>query len=390
MQQTGETLEARVRAGSKQLTARDTALTRKQARINALLQEGRSLDVAGRREVGKLRAEISRLERAGASLLQEGSTLQARVKAGAKQLGERDQRLAAMQQEGDVLQARVAAGTKQLTARDQRLAQMQQTGETMEARIKAGTKQLGARDQRITDLRREGEDLAREGNRRIQLLEKKIDDGNVSRAEAQSEIDELTRKLAEAARAPAAPEQKDKLKGLREDIAALRRSVKDMPRGGAPAAAAPIVVQGGAGGGGASSSAGGSSAASGGGGAAPRAAAPDFSKVVEAVKAMAESSKKKTGGGTKGITRARRTYTDKRKTKIAELRALKSKRIREFATRTKKLPAAERDKQRRAYKKRVEAQFKEMQTRFPTARGLKSVGVIRELIRKIDAFKAAK
>ena len=72
------------------------------------------------------------------------------------------------------------------------------------------------------------------------------------------------------------------------------------------------------------------------------------------------------------------------------MRALKSKRIREFATKTKKLPKADRLKQRREYKKRVEAQFKEMQTRFPTARGLKSVGVLRELIRKIDAFKSAK
>ena len=105
---------------------------------------------------------------------------------------------------------------------------------------------------------------------------------------------------------------------------------------------------------------------------------------------MSAEAKKKSGGGTKGITRARRTYTDKRKAKIAELRALKSKRIREFATKTKKLPKAERQKQRREYKKRVEAQFKEMQTRFPTARGLKSVGVIRELIRKIEAFRAAK
>ena len=92
----------------------------------------------------------------------------------------------------------------------------------------------------------------------------------------------------------------------------------------------------------------------------------------------------------KGITQARRTYTDKRKAKIAELRALKSKRIREFAAQTKKLPGPERKKQRREFKKRVEAQFREMQMRFPTARGLKSVGVLRDLIRKIDAFKSAK
>ena len=83
-------------------------------------------------------------------------------------------------------------------------------------------------------------------------------------------------------------------------------------------------------------------------------------------------------------------YTDKRKAKIAELRALKSKRIREHNARTKKLPKAERQKQRRAYKKRVEAQFKEMQQQFPIARGLKSVAVLRELVRKLQAFKTAK
>jgi hypothetical protein len=116
-----------------------------------------------------------------------------------------------------------------------------------------------------------------------------------------------------------------------------------------------------------------------------------MSKVVEAVKALAESVKGKgKGGSTKGITQARRQYTDSRKVKIAELRALKSKRIREFNARTKKLPKADRDKQRREYKKRVEAQFKEAQTHFPAGRGLKSVGVIRELIRKLAAFKSAK
>ena len=163
------------------------------------------------------------------------------------------------------------------------------------------------------------------------------------------------------------------------------------PRGPAPrgGGGGPIIVQG-AGGGGSSSSSGGAAggaAASGGG-----ARAPDLSKVVEAVKAIAESakgsSKKKTSE--KGISAARRTYTDRRKTKIAELRALKSKRIREFATRTKKLPKAERDKQRREFKKKVEGQFKEMQTRFPTARGLRSVGAIRELTRKLQALKTAK
>ena len=146
----------------------------------------------------------------------------------------------------------------------------------------------------------------------------------------------------------------------------------------------------GAGGGGSSSSSGGAAGGAAASGAAAR--APDLSKVVEAVKAIAESAKASKGKKTseKGISAARRTYTDRRKTKIAELRALKSKRIREFATRTKKLPKAERDKQRREFKKKVESQFKEMQTRFPTARGLKSVGVLRELIRKLQALKTAK
>jgi transposase len=113
--------------------------------------------------------------------------------------------------------------------------------------------------------------------------------------------------------------------------------------------------------------------------------------VVEAVKAIAESVKgSKAKKSEKGISVARRTYTDRRKTKIAELRALKSKRIREFAARTKKLPASERDKQRREFKKKVESQFREMQTRFPTARGLKSVATIRELIRKLQSLRTAK
>ena len=112
---------------------------------------------------------------------------------------------------------------------------------------------------------------------------------------------------------------------------------------------------------------------------------------MKSIAAAAADKKKKAGGGsgTKGITQARRSYTE-RKTKIGELRALKSKRIREFNSRTKKMPKAERDKARREFKKKVNAQFKEAQQRFPTARGLKSVGAIRELIRKLDAFRPAK
>ena len=106
-----------------------------------------------------------------------------------------------------------------------------------------------------------------------------------------------------------------------------------------------------------------------------------------AVLAMVGKKKKKRQSG---ITAAKKQYTDKRKVKMAEMRSLKSKRIREFNTKTKKLSKGERDKQRRAYKKKVEAQFKEMQQQFPVARGLKSVAVLRELVRKLQAFKTAK
>ena len=114
---------------------------------------------------------------------------------------------------------------------------------------------------------------------------------------------------------------------------------------------------------------------------------------MSAVQKIAESvqaSKKKEPAGkasSKGITQARRRYTDKRKTTLAAMRALKSKRIRQFNTKTKQMPKAQRDKQRREFKKKVEAQYKEVTTKFPTARGMKSVATIRELIRKLEGIK---
>jgi hypothetical protein len=109
--------------------------------------------------------------------------------------------------------------------------------------------------------------------------------------------------------------------------------------------------------------------------------------VVEAVKQIAakaaEGSKRAAPkGGAKGITAAKRQYTDRRKVKLAEIRALKARRLREFNTKTKKLPKS-RDKARREFKKKVNAQFKELSGKFPTARGLKTVSVIRELIKKL-------
>ena len=54
-----------------------------------------------------------------------------------------------------------------------------------------------------------------------------------------------------------------------------------------------------------------------------------------------------------------------------------------------KLPEHQRDKARRAFKAKVEAQFREISKKFPTARGLKSVAAIRELTAQIAAFKVA-
>ena len=396
---------------------------RAEERVGHLLQEGRSLEAQGKQQIrglqegmGRQGLRAQRAEQRVGQLTQEGRSLEAvhkaRMKRGGEQLSARDKALAGKQtrisqllQEGRSLEAgakkrvrglQEGMGREGLRAQraEERVGQLLKEGEGLEAvhkaRIKRGGEQIAARDKAYGALKTEA-------NRRIQSLEKRINDGSADRSAAQKEIDALTKQLAAASARPEAkaPEQRQDLSGLRSDLADLKRALAARPKQApavAPAAApaaAPIVVQGGAGGGGASS-AGGSSAASGGGG-APAAAAPDLSKVVEAIKQIAESAKKKgAGSGTKGITQARRTYTDKRKAKIAELRALKSKRIREFAAKTKKLPKAERQKQRREYRKRVEAQFKEMQTRFPTARGLKSVGVIRELIRKISAFKSAK
>ena len=72
------------------------------------------------------------------------------------------------------------------------------------------------------------------------------------------------------------------------------------------------------------------------------------------------------------------------------MRALKSKRIREHKAKTKKLPKAQRDKARKEFKERVEAQFKEVAKRFPTARGLKDVKTVRELIDKLERVRMAK
>jgi hypothetical protein len=265
---------------------------------------------------------------------------------------------------------------------------------------------IGEQQKRLGELWGEGTDLAKRANAKVAKLTSDIDQ-NVGTI--RSLRDALAKAQADLAAARAAA-RKSKDASMMKEVDRLADQLKDAKfnikqkaaqqpqRAAAPAprAAAPIVVQGGSGGGGASSSAGGSSASSGGSGSGAAGRAPDLRPILEAVKKIAESVQGKKGAakaggtGTKGITQARRAYTDKRKMKMAELRSLKSKRIREFNTKTKKMPKAERDKARRAFKAKVEAQFKEAQKQFPTARGMKTVGALRELTRKISAMKTAK
>ena len=48
-----------------------------------------------------------------------------------------------------------------------------------------------------------------------------------------------------------------------------------------------------------------------------------------------------------------------------------------------------KDKARREFKKRVEAQFKEVSKKFPPARGLRDVQTVRDLISKLERVRMA-
>ena len=109
-----------------------------------------------------------------------------------------------------------------------------------------------------------------------------------------------------------------------------------------------------------------------------------------AAKKAKKAPKRDAPAESKGITQARRAYTNARKSKLAELRALKSKRVKEFNAKTKKLGKADRTKQRRAFKAKVEKQMKELMSKFPVARGLKNTAAVRDLIAQIQAISVAK
>ena len=87
-----------------------------------------------------------------------------------------------------------------------------------------------------------------------------------------------------------------------------------------------------------------------------------------------------------GITQARKRYTAKRKAKLAELRSQKSKKVKEFNTRTKKMPKAARDKARREFRAKVNAQFKQLSKRFPTARGVQDTRALATMTKQLDTL----
>ena len=90
-----------------------------------------------------------------------------------------------------------------------------------------------------------------------------------------------------------------------------------------------------------------------------------------------------------GITKAKKRYTDQRKIKMAEMRSLKAKRVREFAARTKKMPATQRKQARKAFKDKVDGRYREMAGKFPPARGLRDLATVLQLIKKLEAVRMA-
>ena len=358
-----------------------------------------------RRTVDQMRRENTDLMGLVKTMQGAGETLEARVRRGAQQIGARDQSIRALQagqgRQGMLLQtaaARLQAGGRQLSARDAEIRRLNLEGKRLEGEAKTRVRGLQegmgreglARQraqERVGQLLQEGRSLESTSRQQISALQQGMGREGLARQRAEGEVSRLQSELLQAKQSGSADKQR-----LERDLAAAKASLAESRRRpAAKAAGAPIITVSAPGGGGASSSSSGG-AASGGGGQQAAARAPDLSKVVEAVKKVAEAAQaaKKapaTKGSTKGITQARRRYTDKRKITLAALRSLKSKRIREFNNKTKKLPKTERDKQRREFKKKVNAQYKEVTTKFPTARGMKSVGTIRELIKKLEGIK---
>ena len=154
----------------------------------------------------------------------------------------------------------------------------------------------------------------------------------------------------------------------------------------------PIVNFGGSGGRGppgAPGAAGGGGGGSSGGGYGPR--APIIVAPPKKKERKGAAAKKKPASGKRkqtGVTQARKQYTAKRKQKLAQLRSAKAAKIKEFNSKTKKMPKAQRDKARREFKAKVNKQFKSISDKFPTARGITDIGRLQALIRQADSIRA--
>ena len=105
----------------------------------------------------------------------------------------------------------------------------------------------------------------------------------------------------------------------------------------------------------------------------------------EIAKAVAGKAKPKARKS--GISAARKRYTDARKTKLAALRAHRDKLVREHKAKTKKMPKKERDAARREFRKKVDSQYKEQVKKYPPARGMKDVGAVLKLIKRVQGAR---
>ena len=103
--------------------------------------------------------------------------------------------------------------------------------------------------------------------------------------------------------------------------------------------------------------------------------------------ARALATKAKPKARKSGISSARKRYTDARKTKLASLRAHRDKLVREHKSKTKKMPKKERDAARREFRKKVDSQYKEQVKKYPPARGMKDVGTVLKLIKRVQGAR---
>ena len=76
-----------------------------------------------------------------------------------------------------------------------------------------------------------------------------------------------------------------------------------------------------------------------------------------------------------------------RKTKLANLRSIRDKRIREFNSKTKKLPPKERNRLRKEFKAKQNGIYKEQVKKFPTARGMNDPRTVLGLIKKLEGAR---